>query len=421
MSSGRAIALVSPAGDSIRIDGTTRSLDRAGEALSVDTSFDLASITKILATTTILMRAVDQGLVDVTEPVARFLPDWKSPDKADLTLEDLLRHESGLEEWRPFYITCKSVSEVHKKIAALPLKYPARSGFHYSDLNFITLGEVVSRIYTSNLATIFAREVVAPFGLTSTQFARPKSGSVAATSIGDSIEQKMVSTKTPYAIPEVAEEFTAWRTEILEGEINDGNSFHCFDGVAGHAGLFSTLNDLIRYSRGLIDSQNGDGPINPKTLDHFATPRLEAAQGIGFRRYPMRSAEIAIGHPGFTGTGIAINLAHGSALIYLSNRLHTQGTYLPMADIWRPELTELAELVWGSFFPGLKIPAGSKIAFIERCNSSSFGSLSLLAAPTLILPMPCSPLAVPPSPCAASIIARKARRARTSAAVSPWS
>lgn len=344
MSSGRAIALISPTGDSIRIDGTTRSLDGLGEALDADTSFDLASITKILATTTILMRAVDQGLVEVTEPVARFLPDWKSPDKADLTLEDLLRHESGLEEWRPFYITCKSVSEVHKKIAALPLKYPARSGFHYSDLNFITLGEVVSRIYTSDLATIFAREVVSQFGLTSTQFARPKSGSVAATSIGDSIERKMVSTKTPYAIPEVAEEFDAWRTQVLEGEINDGNSFHCFGGVAGHAGLFSTLNDLIRYSRGLMDSHNGDGPINPATLANFAAPRLEAAQGLGFRRYPMRSEEIAIGHLGFTGTGIAINLAHGSALIYLSNRLHTEGSYSPMADIWRPELTELAEL-----------------------------------------------------------------------------
>lgn len=344
MSSGRAIALISPTGDSIRIDGTTRSLDGVGEALGADTSFDLASITKILATTTILMRAVDQGLVDVTAPVARFLPDWKSPDKADLTLEDLLRHESGLEEWRPFYITCKSASEVHRKIAALPLKYPVRRGFHYSDLNFMTLGEVVTRIYTSDLATIFAREVIAPFELKSTQFSRPMSGSVAATSIGDTIEQKMVASKTPYDIPEVADEFTRWRSEILEGEVNDGNSFHCFGGVAGHAGLFSTLSDLIRYSRGLIDSHNGDGPINPVTLAHFATSRIEAAQGIGFRRYPMRGAEVAIGHLGFTGTGIAINLAHGSALIYLSNRLHTKGGYLPMAEIWRPELTELTGL-----------------------------------------------------------------------------
>ena len=344
MSSGRAIALISRNEDSIRIDGVTRSLDREGAKITADTSFDLASITKIIATTTILMRALDQGLVDLGERVSRFLPDWKSPEKAELTLEDLLRHESGLEEWRPLYITCRSIEQVHKKIASLPLKYLARTGFHYSDLNFITLGEIVTRIYTSDLATIFAREVTDPFELKNTMFARPNSGTVAATSIGDSIERKMVESKVPYEIPEVAGDFSGWRSEILEGEINDGNSFHCFAGIAGHAGLFSTLSDLIRYSRGLIESHNGHGPINPKTLALFEQPRLESAQGVGFRRYPMGGASVAIGHLGFTGTGIAINLARGSALIYLSNRLHTSGSYLPMADIWRPELTELAQL-----------------------------------------------------------------------------
>jgi CubicO group peptidase (beta-lactamase class C family) len=283
-------------------------------------------------------------LIDIQERIAHFLPSWKAPDKADLTLEDLLRHESGLTEWRPFYITCRSIPEVHAMIASLPLKYPARTGFHYSDLNFITLGEIVNRIYASDLATIFAREVAQPFELRNTQFASASTSSVAATSIGDSIERKMVESKVPYEIPEVADDFAGWRSEIIEGEINDGNSFHCFGGVAGHAGLFSTLNDLIRYSRGLIDSYSDDGPIRANTLAQFSQPRLESAQGVGFRRYLMRENEFAIGHLGFTGTGIAIDLRRANALIYLSNRLHTTGAYLPMAEIWRPELTELAEL-----------------------------------------------------------------------------
>ena len=344
MSSGRAIALVSRERESLRIEGTTRSLGFLGEPITADTSFDLASITKILATTTILMRAVDQTIIKLDDRVSQFLPNWGASEKSELTVEDLLRHESGLEEWRPFYITCNSSTEVQAKIAALPLKYPARSGFHYSDLNFITLGEIIKQIYSSDLATIFTTEVVKPFALSNTQFARPKSHPVVATSLGDSIERKMVETKVPYQVPEDVDAFKGWRNEILQGEVNDGNSFHCFDGIAGHAGLFSTLNDLIKYARILLASHNGDGPISSDTLKSFTETRLEPGQGKGFRIFPLSDGSSAIGHLGFTGTGIAIDLAKGNALIYLSNRLHTTGSYLPMAEIWRSELNELAEL-----------------------------------------------------------------------------
>ena len=88
------------------------------------TSFDLASVTKVLCTTTLVLRAVDSGLIKISDLVSNFIPQWTAIDKADITIEDLLRHESGMEEWRPFYINCSNPEQVLTQITSLPLKYP---------------------------------------------------------------------------------------------------------------------------------------------------------------------------------------------------------------------------------------------------------------------------------------------------------
>lgn len=339
MSSAKAIAFIGKGGVEQRIEGRTSNfgVERVNK-VNAESAFDLASITKIMATTTLLMLAIDRGLVKLDLKVSNLLSEWSESDKEDLTLEDLLRHESGLEEWRPFYITCNTTEETFTKIASLPLKYPKKSEYHYSDLNFMVLGKVVEVIYRTSISNIFQEQIARPLKLANSTFSSPPNPkNVVATSIGDSIEAKMVRTKVPYNVPEDEENFKGWRSNVLSGEINDGNSFHIFKGAAGHAGLLSSLDDLSLYVQGLMD-----GFVKRETLNAFSKPRSTEDQGIGFKRFKKLNSEFAIGHFGFTGTGFAIDLQQETALIYLGNRLHTMGEFRPMAEIWSEEFKEFS-------------------------------------------------------------------------------
>lgn len=301
-------------------------------------SFDLASITKVLCTTTIIIRAVEERVLKLDERISRYLPEWRVVDKRDLTIEDLLRHESGLEEWRPFYISCTSPQQVNQMIADLPLKYLKQKEFHYSDLNFIALGFLLRKLYDADLNQIFAAQVATPLDLKNTLFSHPSdSNNVVATSMGDDIERNMVESKQPYPVPEMVEKFSGWRKHVLSGEINDGNSFHIFRGESGHAGLFSTLSDMNKFILGLLD-----GFVSHDVLQQFSKPRNNNLQGIGFRRFQMTGGKFAIGHFGFTGTGFAIDLEKKKAWTYLSNRIHSEVGYKPMKEIWSNEFKEFS-------------------------------------------------------------------------------
>ena len=308
--------------------------------INEQTGFDLASVTKVLCTTTLIMRAVESKIIKISDPVSRFLSSWADGEKSDLTIEDLLRHESGLEEWRPFYISCANPNEVLDLISKLPLKYPKQKEFYYSDLNFITLGAVLNQIHSAALDVIFKAEIAQPLGLSETQFAKPSNkNNVAATSKGDSIEHKMVATKVPYQVTEQVSDFTNWREQVLSGEVNDGNAFHVFNGVSGHAGLFSNLQDMKRYVDGLLA-----GFISPPVLAQFSQPRNSQVQGVGFRRFAMKDGGYAVGHFGFTGTGFAVKPETQEGWIYLSNRLHTNESYKTMNEIWCTEFKEFSFL-----------------------------------------------------------------------------
>ncbi len=306
--------------------------------INVESSFDLASITKVLCTTTLVMCALEEKSLRLDDPISRYLPEWKVEDKKDLTIEDLLRHESGAEEWRPFYISCSNPEQINQKIADLPLKYPKQKEFHYSDLNFITLGILLRKLYDADLNQIFSARIATPLALRNTRFSHPADqNNVVATSIGDSIEKKMVESKQPYPVPEKAEDFAGWRDYVISGEINDGNAFHIFKGESGHAGLFSTLSDMNNFVLGLLD---GFLPI--ERLEQFSQPRSTSVQGIGFRRFPLVQGGFAIGHFGFTGTGFAVDLEGKKGWVYLSNRIHSQVGYKTMNEIWSGEFKEFS-------------------------------------------------------------------------------
>jgi len=304
------------------------------QPVTVNTKFDLASLTKIVGTTASLLHLIELGELQVTDLACKYLKPWQGTDKSEITIAELLSHQSGLAEWRPLYFTHNSQENVAKQISGIPLAYSRNSGRRYSDLGFISLGEIVKAITQKDLPTAFAELVFEPLGLQNTSFG-PIVGEVAATSNGDWYEHNMVATDTPYKVDLDVAAFPNWREEYLVGEVNDGNSFHRLGGIAGHAGLFSTAEDLLIFSEAVI--------ANKWHAHNFLSVAGDPMQGLGFRnwRTPTRTGEeIFWGHTGFTGIALGISPAHQSAALLLTNRLHAQGEATPTEELWQPFLTD---------------------------------------------------------------------------------
>lgn len=299
-----------------------------------DTKFDLASLTKIVGTTASLLHLIDLDELQVTDLACKYLESWQGTDKSEITIAELLSHQSGLAEWRPLYFTDDLQENVAKQISRIPLTYPRNSGRRYSDLGFISLGEIVKTITGKDLPTAFATLVFEPLGLQNTSFG-PIAGEVAATSNGDWYEKNMVATNTPYQIGHEVSEFAGWRGSYLVGEVNDGNSYHRLGGIAGHAGLFSTAEDLLIFAEAVI--------ANQWQAHNFLSVHGDPMQGLGFRNWhtPTRTGEeIFWGHTGFTGVALGFSIAHQSAALLLTNRLHAQGEPTPTEELWQPFLTD---------------------------------------------------------------------------------
>ena len=297
------------------------------------TACDLGSVTKILATTSIIMKLVENQVLAVDDLVEKYLPEWSNYQRKGVTIGDLLEHQSGLNEWRPLYISQSGITEARQTIVREGYKYS--SGRHYSDLGFITLGNVITEVLDMDLERAFKEWVSQPLALQSTQFAAPVDRSdVFASSFGDRAEYEMVSTQKPYETIEKVEDFHQWRNHILEGEVNDGNSFHLLSGVSGHAGLFSTAEDLLKFGEELLASIRGDGYFDQNIISQFLTVGRDPMQGLGFRNW-VEDGQIAYwGHTGFPGVTLSISPQHESVLVLLSNRLLTMETPEKTEDIF---------------------------------------------------------------------------------------
>jgi len=287
-----------------------------------ETACDLGSVTKIVATTSILMKLIEKRVVSLDDQVVKFLPEWRRYPKV-ATLRDLLEHQSGLTEWRPLYISQASTESAREAIAAEGYKYS--SGRHYSDLGFISLGNVIGQVLATDLESAFKELISTPLGLTSTQFAHPVDPiNVFASSYGDRAELEMIRTQVPYTTAEKIDDFPRWRSAIVQGEVNDGNSFHLYSGVSGHAGLFSTATDLLNYGEELLRSLNGDGYFNQQVLSTFLTVGRDPMQGLGFRNWIHNGTIEYWGHTGFPGVTLGISHERGTVALLLTNRLLTR-------------------------------------------------------------------------------------------------
>jgi CubicO group peptidase (beta-lactamase class C family) len=301
-------------------------------SVTMNDSFDLASLTKIMCTTSILMKLVASKEISLDTKVSSIIPAWKY-DKSEITIEHLLRHRSGIEPWRPIYASTSDVQGGHDYIANLPPAKHIDTSRVYSDLGFIALGQIISTLTSKSIVEAFDQMIARPLGLTKTSFIAPATNAI-STSLGDSFEYKMVESKTPYAIPESTYDFHGWRGHVLTGEVNDGNAFHVFGGASSHAGLFSTADDILKFASAIK---------NDPMFRQFTEPGPDADAHLGFISWESSVSGCTdrfYGHTGFTGVVFGISSQHNSEIVLLTNRIHTQGKLVLTSEMWRPVLDE---------------------------------------------------------------------------------
>ena len=285
----------------------TLTFDIDAAPASDDTIFDLASLTKVIATTPIVMQQVERGVLALEDPVSGHIAEWRSDDRADVTLRDLLAHCSGLPVWRPFFRELKGRHAYEAAIAAEPLDYAPRAQSVYSDLDFILLGFIVDGRVP--LAERFALMLSQMEIVEEVQFAPP-----------------------PLWRARIAPtEQDPWRGRLLVGEVHDENAA-ALGGIAGHAGLFGTAAAVGSYARHLLQVLDGRaGVFRRATLEEFVTKRADipgSSRALGWdTMLPTSSCGTlmsarAFGHTGFTGTSLWIDPEKDVYVTLLTNRVH---------------------------------------------------------------------------------------------------
>lgn len=327
------------------------------EPMTTDHLFDLASLTKVCATTFGIMFLVDADSIALDDPVYEYLSAFKEGGKADITIRHLLTHTSGLPQWVPTYYHAQNQEERYRYIASLPLKWSVGEARHYSDLGFMLLGDIIEHVTGQSLDAFMQEQLYQPLELKHTTFNPLESGfkKIAATSHGNPFEKQMVyDDNFGYQVDENPTSWDDWRDYTLRGEVNDGNAWYANGGVAGHAGLFSTIDDLqvlvdLLLDRGKI---NGKQLISASVIDTFLTED-EYGNALGWAmEQHFISAEGSpsdtFGHTGFTGTNIVAVPGYDLSIILLTNRQNVgrqdNGSYFNLS-ILRQELVTVANLL----------------------------------------------------------------------------
>ncbi|PYN80358.1 MAG: serine hydrolase [Candidatus Rokuibacteriota bacterium] len=307
--------------------GSRRFLPKSSP-MTVDTIFDIASLTKPVGTAIAVMALVEKGTIKLDAPLGQYLKEFRGKQFDEITIRRLMTHTAGLIAYPPNAAVTAGFPSAVTEIAKIPLEYPPGSAFQYSDTGFILLGEVVRRVSGARLDRYLERILFRPLDLQDTSF-HPKA----------SLMSRVAPT-----------EFVGGR--VLNGEVHDPRA-RLLGGVAGHAGMFSTAADLARICRMLL---NGGILGGHRVLD-AATVRMmwdAAPEGRGMRTLgwdlsspysrPMAPffPEGSVGHTGFTGTSIWIDPPTRSYMIILTNRVHPYGGGVAKIRELRARLTAAA-------------------------------------------------------------------------------
>ena len=304
-------------------------------AATLDTIYDLASLTKPLITGLLCARLIELGELTLDSSLANYLGEFDRADKHALTVRQLLVHTSGLPAWRPLYITSGGEPEaVLGAIASEPLEHAPDTQVVYSDLNFIVLGFLLERLTGKRLAQMARQDIFESLGLQRTFFNPDQAmqTEVAACEGGNAYERDMCEV----AIPKHG--YTGWRSDLIWGQVHDGNA-HFLGGAAGHAGLFSTARETLQLANQFLGSLSE--LLNAETCRLFRTnmtPDLNEARSLAWQLAATKDSIAgrglpgdAFGHSGFTGTSCWIDPNHHRVFILLTNRTHARS--LPFANI----------------------------------------------------------------------------------------
>lgn len=287
----------------------SRSLEPAHEPMTVDTIFDLASLTKCIATTTSMMKLIEQGRVRLNDPVAAYLPEFAQNGKQDITVRELMTHYSGL----PPDLDLKQPWQGRAAAFQMAMQekpiYPPGSRFLYSDINFETLGFLVEKLTGVSLNDYATENIFKPLGMKDTSFL-PASG------------------LSPRIAPAQYDE----QGQMLRGIVHDPTARR-MGGVAGHAGLFSTADDLALFAQDML---SGFKILSRSAVEKMSTPQQPAnaasLRGLGWdidSPFASNRGELlpvgSYGHTGFTGTSLWIDPVTDTYIILLTNAVHPRG------------------------------------------------------------------------------------------------
>jgi len=288
----------------------SRALEPQREPMTMDTIFDLASLTKVIATTTAVMQLFEQGRVRMNDPVAKYLPEFAQNGKDDISVRQLMTHYSGLAPDLDLATPWDGKDTAYKLAFVEPPETTPGSGFVYSDINFIMMGALVEKVSGETLDEYTRKHIFEPLKMLHTRFVPPSSWR-----------------------PKIAPTQYDEKDHMLRGEVHDPTARR-MGGVAGHAGLFSTGDDLAIFAQALLDG--GAGVLSAVTVEKMTSPQQPPAapvlRGFGWdidSPFSSNRGDLlpvgSFGHTGFTGTSIWIDPTTQTYVILLTNSVHPRG------------------------------------------------------------------------------------------------
>lgn len=315
--------------------------DDNSEGVTENAVYDIASLTKVIATTSAVMKLYEKGQIDLDDKVSKYLPDFAANGKENITVRNLLLHNSGLKAWIPFNQFCSTRKEVIDAIMNVGLEYETGASFVYSDLNFIVLGLLMEKISGSTLAEYCYKEIFEPLRMESTFF---------------------TPSDNKHIVPTEYDE--TWRKRLLKGEVHDESAF-LMGGISGNAGLFSNARNIYTLVRALLNNGKYYNPYSrglkeeslfkEETVSLFTSKYITdvyqntRALGWDTKQEPIgkyRSAcgelisENCFGHTGYTGTSVWCDKDSKIIIVFLTNRVYPSRGNDGIREI-RPELHNL--------------------------------------------------------------------------------
>jgi CubicO group peptidase (beta-lactamase class C family) len=300
--------------------------DDDAKPTTMNTIYDLASVTKVIATTSAVIKLYEEGKVDLDAPVAQYIPQFAVNNKGDVTVRNLLLHNSGLTAWTPFYQMYSTAEEVRNAIYSCSKEYETGTQTIYSDYNAVLLGDIVEKVSNIRLDKYCKEFIFLPLGMTDSDYLIP-------------ISQNYRIAPTEYD--------TYWRNELLIGYVHDETAA-LLEGVSGNAGLFSTGPDLYKFMKMMLKKgryiDERKTPVKNKKEQLFKEESLDLfttkVTGLGYlntralgwdtkpepTKYPpqcgYKFSQNCFGHTGYTGTSVWCDKDKNLIIIFLTNRIY---------------------------------------------------------------------------------------------------